>query len=63
MNMNNSVRAYLRRIGGKGGRAGKGTKLRSELNRRAAHIRWHPATGSEAGQNKNASEHSETAAK
>jgi hypothetical protein len=33
-------REYLAQIGRKGGRAGKGTELRRELNRRASLIRW-----------------------
>jgi hypothetical protein len=34
------VREYLAKLGAKGGAAGKGTKLRSTLNRRAAQARW-----------------------
>jgi hypothetical protein len=34
------VREYMRRIGSKGGKAGKGTELRRKLNKIAAEIRW-----------------------
>jgi hypothetical protein len=48
--MNNSVRAYMRSIGRKGGKAGKGSPRRIEANRRSAITRWrktHPAPGEE----------------
>lgn len=35
-----SVRRWYRRIGAKGGQAGKGTELRRELMRRNARKRW-----------------------
>jgi hypothetical protein len=35
-----AVRKFLGKIGAKGGKAGKGTERRRELNRRAAQIRW-----------------------
>lgn len=35
-----AVSNWYKVIGARGGRAGKGTALRRELNRRAARIRW-----------------------
>jgi hypothetical protein len=49
--MNNSVRAYMRRIGRKGGKAGKGSPARIEANRRTARKRFgKPATEPATGQ-------------
>ena len=35
-----SIRRWYRKIGAKGGQAGKGTEVRRELMRRNAHLRW-----------------------
>jgi len=51
--MNEVVRAYMRRIGRKGGRAGKGSPARIEANRRTAAKRFGkpaPATEPSTGQ-------------
>ncbi len=41
--MDDSVKAYMAKIGAKGGAAGKGTEKRKRLNKRAAKIRWRKA--------------------
>lgn len=40
MNTPKLVRDYMAAIGARGGAAGKGTRLRAKLNKKAAQIRW-----------------------
>lgn len=48
MNEREVVSKWYQKIGAMGGKAGKGTRLRRELNRRAAQIRWAKAKNSAA---------------